>query len=282
MWGHVACSSASACTIFNTPPPPHHQPNMACMYPAPCLALLLQAALVSLAPLQYKAQRPLSGAVRITNPSDPAPTHRAASNLGARPATAPDGPLPSHRQPGGRYAAGAPGAAAFASLLTQSPSPASSTSMGFAGARPSTAAAAVNSSNSNSTSNPGLNSNHKLSASGTPTGAAALPAVAQAWPMPAGQGKEAILEARLLEDEEAGVGPAAVSAADRPGEVRVNKRGVGAVWPGLLFAGAASKGLIPSVSCACAVCRWGCHSVADPHLALCCLCYMLILPFSSS
>ena len=126
---------------------------------------------------QYKAQRPLSGAVRTTNPSDSPPAHRAASDLGARPATASDGPLPSHRLPGGRYAAGAPGADAFASLLTQSPSPANTTSMGFAGARPSTAAAAVGSSNSNSTWNPSLNLNHKLLASGTPTGAAALPAV---------------------------------------------------------------------------------------------------------
>lgn len=224
------------------------------MYPVLRLASYLQAALVSLAPLQYKAQRPLSGAVRITNPSDSPPAHRAASNLGARPATAPDGPLPSHRQPGGRYAAGAPGAAAFASLLSQFPSPASSTSMGFAGARPSTAAAAVNSSNSNSNLHSNMNLNHKLSASGPPTGAAALPAVAQAWPMPAGQGKEAILEARLLEDEEAGVGPAAVSAADRPGEVRVNKCAVGVVWPGPAFC-------------------WGCKqgSYSKRVLRLCCV-----------
>ena len=83
------------------PPPPCPQPNMACMYPVLRLASYLQVALVSLVPLQYKAQRPLSGAVRTTNPSDSPPAHRAASNLGARPATAPDGPLPSHRQPGG-------------------------------------------------------------------------------------------------------------------------------------------------------------------------------------
>ena len=98
--------------------------------------------------------------------------------------------------------------------------------------------------------------------------------------MPAGQGKEAIQEARILADEEAGMGPAAVSTADRPGEVGVNKCGVAAVWPSLPFAwllGAASKGLIPSMSCDCAVCRWCGHSVCVPHLALCCLRYMLTI-----